>query len=103
VGGLKDESRMYNASSVGGVEDGLRIWNVFGEERKEWRWVEYFLVVDMRTKVAQSFRDDRHHKLIAKERIRTVIFISIKLVTLHTDQLFLSDKTFEKLETINLH
>lgn len=35
VGGLKEESRMYNAPSVGGQEEGLIILKLSGEEMKD--------------------------------------------------------------------
>lgn len=35
MGGLKEESRIYNALLFGGVEDGLRIWKVSEEEMKD--------------------------------------------------------------------
>lgn len=41
VGGLKDESRMYNVSVFDDREVGLRIWKPVLELRKDWRRVEY--------------------------------------------------------------
>ena len=54
VGGLKDESRIYNASFVERVDDGLSIRKVSGEETKDWRCVVY-LRVDMRRRCLRYF------------------------------------------------